>query len=325
MSVLTDSYNRKIDYLRLSVTDRCNLRCLYCMPPQGVKAKCHEEILSYEEIEFIVKCAIKIGISKIRLTGGEPLVRKDLIKLVKSLSQASGLNDISLTTNGLLLADYAVSLAEAGLKRVNISIDSLDPEIYRRLTRGGDLARALDGLEAALEAGLTPVKINVVPIKGINDNLKPFVDLIYKYPIHVRFIEYMPIGEGNFWSQEMYIPGIKIKEQLLALGELKRAPSPIGAGPAIYYQFPGALGTLGLITPISRHFCPSCNRLRITADGKLRLCLFSNDEINLLEVIRRGATVKQVCQLIKSALKRKPLRHNILEKNGNRTMSQIGG
>lgn len=325
-SDLLDPYKRKIDYLRLAITDRCNLRCVYCMPPEGVKSKRPEEILRYEEIEFIARCAAKIGVSKVRLTGGEPLVRKGIVDLVKSLSKISGIKDISLTTNGIFLAEFAPLLSKAGLTRVNISLDSIDAGTYKNLTRGGNVNLVLKGLRAAFDYNLTPVKINVVAMKGINDDLERFVRLIYEYPVHIRFIEYMPVGTNSLWSKDTFVSYKEIMNNLLIFGKLEAVESPTGAGPAVYYKFPKALGTIGFITPVTDHFCTKCNRIRVTADGKLKTCLFSEREIDLIERIRQDATEDEICEIIKTALKDKPEGHKLAEnKRINRGMSQIGG
>lgn len=324
MAELVDSYNRKIDYLRISVTDKCNLRCVYCMPPEGVKLKTHEEILTYEEIIRFARAAIKSGITKIRLTGGEPLVRKDLAFLISELYQIPGLKDLSLTTNALLLKKQLPELVEAGLKRINISIDSLDPEVYRRLTRGGRLDDVMAGLEAALEAGLDPVKVNVVVLRGINDqNLEDFAKLTLKYPIHIRFIEHMSFD--NHHTSEFFVPGDEVKQKLATLGILNEVAAPVGAGPAKYYQLSNALGTIGFILPTTGHFCGECNRLRLTADGRLRTCLFSDDEIDVKSFLRRGATEEELLNLIKEALTKKPKEKFATCQEVKRKMVQIGG
>lgn len=319
-----DNHNRRIDYLRLSITDRCNLRCVYCLPPGGVKPKSHDEILSYEEIELFAKCAIESGLSKIRLTGGEPLVRKDVTHLVKNLCCIEGLKDVSLTTNGTLLGGYASSLSAAGLKRVNISLDSLDGEVYRRLTRGGDLRRVLAGLEKAIETGLRPVKVNVVTVRQLNQNFGAFAKLTFDLPVHVRFIEYMPVGKKSYWRTDDYIPGDEVKKILEKHSPLEPAESPTGWGPARYFQMKGALGKIGFINPRTTHFCSECNRLRLTADGRLRTCLFSEEEVEVKEFLRRGATKDEVKSLIKKALDSKPLSRPDFVQSG-RTMSEIGG
>ncbi|MDP2211732.1 MAG: GTP 3',8-cyclase MoaA [Candidatus Aquicultor sp.] len=320
---LYDRFNRRIDYLRISVTDRCNLRCSYCMPEAGVEAKAHRDILSYEEIERFALAAVAAGISKIRLTGGEPLVRKDAVALVKMLAAIPGLRDMSLTTNGLLLPEFGDDLKAAGLKRVNISIDSLDSDVYRRLTRGGDLNKALAGLKKALELGFEPVKVNAVLMRGVNDDPKEFVELIHEYPVHVRFIEYMPVGA---WDPKLYVSIDEFKANLARYGAGDPVEGPPGAGPATYFAFAGALGTIGFISPISNHFCGSCNRLRLTPDGKVRPCLFSDDEFDIRPKVRDNVSKDETIEFIREILAAKPERHAAHEKEHlKRLMYQIGG
>lgn len=324
MAEAVDKFNRKIDYLRLSVTDRCNLRCLYCMPEEGVDWKPHEEILSYEETLKVAKTAVSVGLTKIRLTGGEPLVRKGITDLVRELCKLKDLEDLSLTTNGLLLSRYANELAKAGLTRVNVSIDSLEPQTYKRITRGGELRKVLDGLETALRSGLQPIKVNVVAIRELRQNFKDFVKLAQDYPVHVRFIEYMPIGKRKSWKKRNYMPGEEIKASLTGAGLLEETEGPKGWGPARYFELTGAQGTVGFISPCSHVFCAQCNRLRITADGKLRTCLFSEEEIDLRPILRSGTSVKEIKQVFRKALATKPEERPSFGKPG-RTMSEIGG
>jgi GTP 3',8-cyclase len=308
--------NRKIDYLRISVTDRCNLRCVYCMPPEGVKPVSHGQILSYEEIFRFSRVAVQAGISKIRITGGEPLVRKGIARLIGYLSTIEGLSDISMTTNGILLPAMAGQLKEAGLRRINISLDSLDAEAYRRMTRGGELARAFEGIRTALETGF--VKINVVVMRGINEDIERFIALAEDYPVHVRFIEYMPAQHGEMHRT------VSFHEMIKRVGgsvKLQKALSPDGAGPARYYTFPGCQGSLGFISPMSRHFCSECNRLRLTSIGTLIPCLFSEREIPLREFL--GGSDEEILQAIKESLSKKisDSRAALLK----RSMSRTGG
>lgn len=334
MPDLVDPFKRKIDYLRLSITDRCNLRCIYCMPLKvynpggsptrgGMTWKSHDEILTYEEIALFARYAVQAGISKIRLTGGEPLIRRDVVGLVGDLCAIPDVKDISLTTNGLLLADYVDDLVKAGLRRVNISIDSLKPDVYRRITRGGDLERVLDGLEAVLKAPLHPVKVNVVVLRGINDDLGDFIELAYNRPVHVRFIEYMPFNEEI--GQDYFVSCSEMRRRIEGLGEFEEILSPPGAGPARYLKLKGALGTLGFISPMSGHFCSRCNRLRLTAEGKLRTCLFSDEEVDVREVLRRGAGEEEVVKLIGETLAKKPRDRFSARRDFQRRMFQIGG
>lgn len=321
---LIDKYNRRIDYLRLSITDRCNLRCRYCMPEEGVKMKQPREIMSYEEILTLARAAAACGLSRIRLTGGEPLVRKGVVSLVRELYGIEGISEISMTTNGILLAEMAPRLYEAGLRRVNISIDTLDPEAYKHITRWGKLDKVMAGLHAAVDVGMEPVKINVVVQKGFNDDLEPFVALIYKLPVHVRFIEYMPAFYEE--RRDKFVSGEELEAKIRALGDTYQAQAPAGAGPARYFFLPGAKGTLGLIGSSKGHFCASCNRLRLTADGKLRTCLFSEQEIDVLKLMRDGVAGDALTQVIRDAIANKPKdRFEKREGKVSRGMSQIGG
>jgi len=324
-----DSFNRPISYLRVSVTDRCNLRCVYCMPAEGVPWRPHEEILRYEEIETVVRAAAELGISKIRLTGGEPLVRKGLVDLVAMIARIPGIDDLAMTTNGTLLARHAEELKAAGLKRVNVSLDTLRPERFRRITRLGELSDTLEGIAAAKEAGLVPVKINVVVIRGLNDDeVVDFARLTYAPDWHVRFIEVMPLGDNADWAGNGYVPMGEVRERIeRELGELIPARLGDNGGPARYYRLPGAQGTVGFITPISEHFCYRCNRLRLTADGKLRPCLLSDYELDLRTPLRQGATIEDIKRLIVEAVRAKPERHHLDEglSPQGRAMSEIGG
>jgi cyclic pyranopterin phosphate synthase len=343
----TDSFGRRIDYLRISVTDRCNFRCVYCMPPEGVPWRDPAEVLTFEEIERFAEAAVGEGISKIRLTGGEPLVRKGIVEHVARLRAITGIEAIAITTNGVLLPRYAQQLADAGLTRVNISLDTLDPKVFSEITRGGKLEDTLAGIDAAFAAGMDPVKVNVVVVRSLNQDLLSFAALTRDRAIHVRFIEYMPVGgEGEpvpggacssdttagAWTIEDHVPSDEIIARLAAegaaagYGELRtvtRADAPGGWGPATYYRFPGTLGTIGVISPLSHHFCGECNRLRLTADGKLRTCLFSDEELDARAVLRTG-TKADLHGLILEALASKPESHN-MRIGTSRRMSQIGG
>ncbi|MEE8389870.1 MAG: GTP 3',8-cyclase MoaA [Anaerolineae bacterium] len=327
-----DAYNRPISYLRISVTDRCNLRCIYCMPPEGVPWRSHDKILRYDEIETLVRAAAELGVSKIRLTGGEPLVRLGVVDLVRQLARIPGIDDLAMTTNGILLSRYATDLAEAGLHRVNVSLDTLRPERFRRVTRQGRLEDVLAGMEAAREAGLEPIKINTVVIRGMNDD--EVVDLAQKTmdaAWNVRFIEMMPVGNSvladSGW-RERVVTAREIRQQIeSALATLEPAKVSTGNGPARYYRLPGAKGTLGFITPISEHFCYQCNRLRLTADGQLRPCLLSDQEIDLRTPLRQGADVAQIKALLLKGIENKPWEHHLDEckRPEKRVMSEIGG
>jgi cyclic pyranopterin phosphate synthase len=316
-----------IDYLRMSITDRCNLRCVYCMPAEGVRSLHHGDIMSYEELELFARAAYQAGLTRIRLTGGEPLVRKGAVEFVRMLASIDpGLN-LSLTTNGVLLGRFAAELKDAGLRRVNISLDTLEPGVYSRITRVGRLERALDGLHRAIEVGLDPVKINVVVLKGINDDPGAFAALTRRLPVHVRFIEYMPyFGEsGGKW----FVPGDTIRERVAALGPLEEvSASPEGWGPASYFRLRGAPGTIGFISPVSCHFCPSCNRVRISAEGRMRTCLFDGDGDDVRGEIRGGADAERLREIIRSELERKHVEGHRKPEAGARIgdhMSRIGG
>jgi GTP 3',8-cyclase len=318
-----DGEGREINYLRISVTDLCNLRCRYCIPEEGIVKKCHSSILTLEEIEKIVATSTQIGINKVRLTGGEPLVRRGIVKLVEKISNMEGINEIALTTNGILLKKYAADLKKAGLKRVNISIDSLNKDKYEYITRGGNLQDVFWGIEAAKESGLFPLKLNVVLIKGFNDDeIEDFINLTLKNKIDIRFIELMPIGDNSKWSQEHFISNTIV---------LNRNPNliPIDnkdkSAPAKHYKLPNAKGRVGLINPISSHFCSNCNRLRLTADGKIKPCLHSNEEIDIKAVLRQGG---DILPIITKAVEIKPKEHHINKDDYtpvNREMVQIGG
>jgi cyclic pyranopterin phosphate synthase len=315
---------RTVDYLRLSVTDRCNFRCTYCMPPEGVDFRPHEDILSYEDIVFFVELAVRMGISKVRLTGGEPLVRRGLPDLVAQLSALQGVDDISLTTNGVLLPRFAAALKDAGLRRVNISIDSLDPERFRSLTRGGSLEKALAGVEAAFENELEPVKVNAVMLPELVGEVAAFAALTRARPLHVRFIEWMPVGGCGPQGAGDSLAKDQLMRAFAEIGELVPVASPGGSGPARYFRLPGHLGTIGFISSMSDHFCADCNRLRITADGRLKSCLFSDDEVDVSAAVRtrdESATL----DAISASLGGKTFdKHSALRPNA-RGMSQIGG
>lgn len=328
MKGLIDQYQRKINYLRISITDRCNLRCTYCMPKEGISALGHLDILSYEEILRIAQVAVKKGISKIRLTGGEPLVRKNLIFFIESLSKLTGIEDLSLTTNGILLNEYASSLWRAGLRRLNISMDSLIPENYHRITRGGELSLLWKGIHKALAIGFHPIKINVVAIKKINNNeILDFAKLTLSFPFEVRFIEFMPIGNPS-WSEEDFLPSKEIKELIESAFPIVPLDTRRVNGPAEIYKIEGSLGQIGIISPMTDHFCDYCNRLRVTADGKLRTCLFSDSEIDLKTSLRNGSSNEELEALIEEGIMKKPRRHDLKEdliKKCFRPMSTIGG
>jgi len=329
--MLIDRFGRPITYLRVSVTDRCNFRCVYCLPPDGMNWVEHDAIMRYEEIVQVVRVAAENGVREVRLTGGEPLVRHGLPELVRMISQIPGIEDISLTTNGVLLADHAEALAEAGLKRVNISLDTFDPQKFERITRGGRFERAMRGIEAAEQVGFSPIKINVVAMRGVNDDeFMHMAGLTREKPWHVRFIELMPFTTGADWGRGLPNPAdafISIHEMLEMLEPLGLTPinGKVGNGPSREFQIPGALGRVGFISPVGEHFCQICNRLRLTAAGNLRPCLLRNMEIPILPAIRAG---EPILPILLQAVNGKPVGHELNQANGDlsgRTMQAIGG
>ena len=327
--LLTDAFRRPITYLRISVTDRCNLRCTYCMPEAGLPWIPKPAILTFEEIERIVGAAASAGVRSIRLTGGEPLVRRDLAELVKRLAAIDGIDDIALSTNGLLLAEQAETLAAAGLRRVNVSLDSLRPERFESIARRPGLERVLAGIEAALAAGLAPIKLNCVVMRGHNDDeLAEFAALTRERPIFVRFIEVMPVVENAGEQRDLYVSADEILDRVRTIGHLEPSPGPGGNGPARYFAFPGAPGAVGVISPLSHDYCDTCNRVRLTADGRLRLCLFGDYEIDLRTPVRAGASREELAALFHGGMLIKPERHHLrLGEAGSRmrAFSEIGG
>lgn len=325
---MQDGLGRNINYLRISLTDRCNLRCRYCMPEQGVDIRQHDEMLRLEEITRVVEIAGTLGIRKVRLTGGEPLIRRNLVKLIVDIAAKPCIDDVALTTNGLLLKQYARELKEAGLNRINMSLDSLKPDRYAYITRGGALEKALEGLESALSEGLHPVKINCVAIADFNDDeIDDFCRLAYEYPIHVRFIEFMPVGELSFWQNERVLRCGDIMAQVQERYQLTPAKLQ-SSGPARSYLMQGGKGSIGFISPMSNHFCASCNRLRLTADGKLRACLYSGAETDLKPALRGGAEDRDIAELMARTITAKPDRHAMdtgAWGQDDRKMFQIGG
>jgi len=325
MTGLSDSFQRPIDYLRISVTDRCNLRCIYCMPAEGVGLMSHNDILTYEEIQAIVQAAAELGINKVRLTGGEPLARSGLSKLIQMLVQIDAIDDISLTTNGTLLGRYAAELKSAGLRRVNVSLDTLKPEKFEFITHRDMFSDVLEGIDVARSVGLNPVKINTVVMAGINDDeLLDFAAKTINEEWHVRFIEFMPFVDK---SAPQFVSVSDMRNRLELLGELEPCLPSVGNGPAKYFRFPQSRGTIGFITPVSEHFCFQCNRLRLTADGKLRPCLLAEDEIDLKQPLRSGISLAGLKQLIEEAVARKPLQHHLAEgyMPKDRPFTQVGG
>ncbi len=320
--MLKDKFGRHIDYMRVSVTDRCNLRCIYCSQKDAFSWIPHGEILSYEELFEILDQAVKLGIRRIRLTGGEPLVRKGLISFIRQISKAWGLKDLSLTTNGTLLAEVAAELKESGLTRVNISLDTLRPDRFKEITGFDYWHRVWAGIEAALATKLAPVKINVVVLRGINDDeILDLARLTLHYPLEVRFIEFMPVGKGAAW--EKYFCSTKeVIERLRPLRPLVPVVTQ-GGGPAHTFCLSGALGKIGFISAMTHHFCATCNRIRLTADGRLRPCLFSDYEINIKSLLRRPHRTEEIRAYIKQAVDAKP--RDRLQGRPQRLMRSIGG
>jgi len=311
---------REITYLRVSLTDLCNLRCVYCMPPEGVAKRGHRDILSLEEIAEIARAAASLGVKKIRLTGGEPLVRRGVAGLCRELAAIPGVEELALTTNGVLLPRMAEELRAAGVRRVNISLDTLDAEKYAKITRGGRLSDALAGIRAAKDAGFSPVKLNAVLIGGFNDDEIPaLAALTEREPVEVRFIELMPIGRTQPFGPEAYLPCSAVLDRLPAL-----EPLPPDGGVARRYRLPGAAGTVGLISPLSCNFCGSCNRLRLTADGFLKPCLHAKEELPV-----RGLHGEALRRRLQEAAWAKPAEHGLLSASARsgamRNMNQIGG
>ncbi len=326
---MIDPFGRRVEYLRISVTDKCNLRCVYCMPEEGLPWLKKDQLLTYEEIREIVRVMAPLGLRRIRLTGGEPLVRKDVPRLVGLLSSIPGIGEVSLTTNGVLLKELAGSLKAAGLTRVNISLDSFRPERVDALARRkGTFKRVLQGLESAEKAGLDPLKINVVLIRGKNDDeITDFSEATRDRPWHVRFIEIMPTSSNLELSAKDFFSCQEALERLRELGELEPVAGPEGNGPASYFRYPGAKGTVGVITPMSHNFCDGCNRLRLTADGQLRPCLFGDLQTNLRDPLRAG---EDLVPLIENTLRIKPERHDLVRgsdrgSGGLIALSQTGG
>ncbi len=333
MSKLIDRFGRTHDYLRISVTDQCNLRCVYCMPEEGLEFLPNEKMMTAEEIVKIVRVGAKLGIRKIRITGGEPLVRADIVDIVAGVAAVDGIEDIAMTTNGMLLAKKAEALRRAGLTRVNISLDTLDASKFRLIARRGELAKVQEGIEAAAEAGFAPIKLNCVLLKGMNDaEIEAFLRLSYERPLHVRFIEYMPIGHDDEGWRSMYLPLDRVRE---AASGLPWAAEPIpdvkGNGPSEDWRFVGGKGSFGLIHPISDQFCAKCNRLRLTADGQLKPCLYWVDELNLRPWVDDEAALER---MFFRALDIKPENHEMAARLAQeaqshvpttRRMSQIGG
>jgi len=323
---LLDAHGRTINYLRLSVTDRCNLRCSYCMPETGISKIAHGDILSYEELYRIARVAVTIGIDKIRITGGEPLVRKGIVRFLHQLSEIPGLEQLVLTTNGILLEEMAADLFAAGVQRLNISLDSLNPDTFRQISRCGELNRVLAGIEAAKECGF-PIKLNMVVMRGVNDHEIPdFVTLATTSGITVRFIEYMPAIRERNW-QQLVVPGTEILERLALNHTLSPLEHADMAGPSRNFRILGAPGTLGVITPVSHHFCSECNRIRVTASGMTKGCLFAESQLDLKPALRNSSNLP-LAQALSTVIGTKPARHQMSPEECHHqafSMASIGG
>ncbi len=326
-SGLVDPFGRRIEYVRLSVTDKCNLRCFYCLPKGFRDFETPEHWLSFDEIERVISAFSELGVKRVRLTGGEPLVRKNLPDLISRLSSLPGIDDLSLSTNASLLGDHAPKLKKAGIDRINVSLDTLKADRFKKITQGGDLLKVLAGLQAARKSGLNPVKINMVALKGINDDeFEDMVEYCMRNAFTLRFIETMPIGEAGRSGSEHYLDLHSVLERLGKSYDL--IPGVMaGGGPAKYFQVKGTDFRIGFITPISQHFCETCNRVRMSVDGTLYLCLGQAHSIALRPLLRDGISDEQLQSVLTDAIRLKPARHEFDEKPGqvNRCMSQTGG
>jgi len=331
-ATLKDSYGRAIRDLRVSLTDRCNFRCFYCLPHGEPPIAPKEQMLSYEEIEYVCEIFVSLGIEKLRLTGGEPMLRRDIETIISKLAKfkAKGLQDLALTTNGYFLPDRAQGLKDAGLDRITISMDSLKPEVFKHMTGVDVLDRVLAGIQAAKSAGLHPIKINAVIVRGYNeDEVAQFADFARQHDLKMRFIEFMPLDSGHDWSREMVVSGREIRERISERFPLVPDGAERGSETSSRYRFAdGAPGEIGIIAPVTEPFCGACSRIRLTADGQIRTCLFSTVEHSLRDVVRTGATRSEIVDYIESVVMKKEPRHYINDPNfvtPSRTMSFIGG
>ncbi len=326
---LVDAFKRPITYLRVSVTDRCNLRCVYCMPEAGLPWIAKPDILSYEEIAEIVRAAAQVGVRSIRLTGGEPLIRRDLDRLVALIAAIPGIDDIALSTNGMLLAEQAPALRAAGLTRANVSLDTLREDRFTAIARRPGLDRVLAGIDAALAAGIGPLKLNCVLMRGRNDDeLEAFGALTRERAVHVRFIEVMPVTDNVELQRDAWISSDEVLERLGGLGALRAVPNPHGNGPARTFAYAGAPGTVGVISPLAHDYCETCNRVRLSADGRLKLCLFGDHLIDLRTPLRAGGGEAAIVELLRGAMHVKPERHHLAlgeTASAMRAFSEIGG
>jgi cyclic pyranopterin phosphate synthase len=332
MPNIIDSFNRQIDYLRVSVTDHCNYRCFYCRPEDGSDVSGSGEFLNFEEITRLIRLFTELGISKVRLTGGEPLVRRNLVNLVSKLVQLPGLNDISLSTNGHLLKLFAMPLKMAGVNRVNISLDSIDPDNFRHITRNGNLNKVTRGIEAAIMAGMSPIKINMVVMKGINDHeIETMMDYTIKHGLELRFIETMPVGEAGLQVMNYHYPASQILQRVRNHYGSRLIPvtTDKSSGPARYYQLANSPVKVCVISAISRHFCKTCNRVRLTARGELVLCLGHHNRVSLREGLRDGHSDGELKQDILMAIAKKPEKHDFSRQDKLfvilNNMSNLGG
>jgi len=326
---LIDKHHRRLNYLRISITDRCNLRCLYCMPRDGLAKLRHEDVLTYEEILRLATIAVNLGVNKIRLTGGEPLIRKGLFQLLPTLVSLPGLKDISMTTNGIYLKENLEKIKSAGIKRINVSLDTLRRERYRKITGYDGFEQVWEGIQLAGELGFNPIKINMVVMEGINaDEIVDLARLSLDHPYHIRFIEYMPSGFADQGTQIHHVPNSDVKDRVIRIGKLDPVPHKEIDGPTVRFRFEGAPGEIGFISPLTHHFCQECNRLRLTASGRLRPCLLSDQEIDLKEPMRAGASDDDLAQIFREAAENKPPAHGLVSEHCSSLsgkMSAIGG
>jgi len=325
---MIDKHSRKISYLRVSVTDLCNLRCVYCMPAGGSELSRKEEILSLEEILKLIKHGISLGVNKIRITGGEPLVRKGIISLVKHIAEIKGIDDIAMTTNGVFLKEFATELKSSGLFRLNISLDTMREDRFHDITRGGNIADVFEGVEAVLKAGFKGTKMNAVVMRGDNDDeIHDFVRYILERDIELRFIELMASGWKDMVDEDRFMPTSEIMERVREVGELVPDKQRIGGGPATIYRIKGALGSIGFISAVSKPFCKTCNRLRLTSDGKLRSCLLSGGEVDIKDILRSSnLDEKEMQDKLTDAFLRVTDMKPVVHSGRNRAvMNQIGG
>ncbi len=330
MTPLIDNFGRLHDNLRISVTDRCNIRCFYCMPETGVKFQPHDQILRFEEIERFVRAAVPLGIRKLRITGGEPLVRRDLPVLIRKLTAIDGIQDLGLTTNGVLLGEQAQALYDAGLRRINVHLDTLDRERFKQITRRDDLPKVLDSIEKCRAIGYGPIKINAVAVKNlVEPDIVPLARYGRERDIEIRYIEFMPLDSQNLWDRERVL----LADQMIAMlekeiGALEEIPDRDPRAPATEYKFADGIGRIGFIASVSRPFCMNCNRIRLTSDGKLRYCLFAIEETDVRAILRKGGSDEEIRAAIRASVRDKWIGHEINSSQfvpPPRPMYSIGG